>query len=93
MGGLADALEKACLDLRVHIQREAEVRRILVENGQVRGVALADGSLLEAQVVALLDKLNSLPVEPVLARIDILLQRVDTGGPAYGVTSYASAAW
>jgi phytoene dehydrogenase-like protein len=52
LGGLADALEQACLDLRVDIRREAAVRRILVQNGHVRGVALADGQILEAPVVA-----------------------------------------
>lgn len=52
MGGLANALERACVDLRVDIRRHAEVRRILVQNGKVCGVTLADGTLLEAPVVA-----------------------------------------
>ena len=52
MGGLADALERACRDLRVDIQREAEVTRILVENGHARGVCLQDGSIVEARSVA-----------------------------------------
>src|SRR6185503_4119876 len=52
MGGLADALEHACHDLRVEILRNAEVSRILVQNGRVRGVALADGTILDAPVIA-----------------------------------------
>ncbi|MGE0760727.1 MAG: phytoene desaturase family protein [Pirellulaceae bacterium] len=52
MGGLADALEKACRELQVTIQRDAEVQRILVDQNTVRGVALADGRTLEAPVVA-----------------------------------------
>jgi phytoene dehydrogenase-like protein len=52
MGGLADALEKACSDLHVDIRRETEVRRILTENGKARGVQLADGTVLEAAAVA-----------------------------------------
>jgi phytoene dehydrogenase-like protein len=52
MGGLAGALEKACQDLRVEIRREAEVRRVLTEDGTVRGVALADGRVLAASQVA-----------------------------------------
>ncbi|MBL7038700.1 MAG: NAD(P)/FAD-dependent oxidoreductase [Pirellulaceae bacterium] len=52
IGGLADALEAACLDLRVDVVREAEVARILTGGGQVKGVAMADGSIIEASVVA-----------------------------------------
>lgn len=52
MGGLADALEAVCAGLGVDIRREAEVRRILTVNGRARGVALADGSTVEAPVVA-----------------------------------------
>ncbi len=52
MGGLADALERACQDLHVEIRREAPVRQILVQNGRAVGVALEDNSILEAAVVA-----------------------------------------
>ena len=52
MGGLADALEAACRDLRVDIRRETEVTRILTSDGRVRGVGLADGKMIEAPVVA-----------------------------------------
>jgi phytoene dehydrogenase-like protein len=52
MGGLTAALEKACADLGIEIRREACVKRILVNKGQVAGVALWDDSLLEAPVVA-----------------------------------------
>ncbi|MCO6455304.1 MAG: NAD(P)/FAD-dependent oxidoreductase [Pirellulaceae bacterium] len=52
MGGLADALEGACRDLGVEIRREAEVTRILTEEGRVQGVLLADHRVLEAPVVA-----------------------------------------
>jgi phytoene dehydrogenase-like protein len=52
MGGLASSLEGTCHDLGVDIRREAGVQRILVQNGQVVGVQLADDTLLEAPVVA-----------------------------------------
>lgn len=52
MGGLAAALEGACRDLQVEIRRESAVKRILVHQGRVVGVALEDDSILEAQTVA-----------------------------------------
>ncbi len=52
MGGLADSLEAACTDLRVDIIRDAEVTDILTANHSVRGVALADGRMFDAPVVA-----------------------------------------
>ena len=52
MGGLADALEHACRDLRVDIRREAEVSRIVTRRNQTVGVLLADGSHLDCKVVA-----------------------------------------
>ncbi|MBI2479012.1 MAG: NAD(P)/FAD-dependent oxidoreductase, partial [Planctomycetia bacterium] len=52
MGGLADALERACDELRVDIHREAAVSKIINEGGKTRGVLLADSSFLEAPVVA-----------------------------------------
>lgn len=52
MGGLATALEKACIDLGVEIRRESPVKRILIDKGQIVGVALEDDTLLEAPVVA-----------------------------------------
>jgi phytoene dehydrogenase-like protein len=52
MGGLADALERACQDLHVEIRRETEVREILCDRGRVRGVQLGDHTVLEAPIVA-----------------------------------------
>ncbi len=52
MGGLAEALARACADLKVDVFREAEVTRILVDNDKVVGVALADHRVLRAPVVA-----------------------------------------
>lgn len=52
MGGLAKALEQACVDLHVDIVREAEVSRILTEDGKVQGVQLADHRVLMAPAVA-----------------------------------------
>ncbi len=52
MGGLAVALEKSCHDLGVEIRREAPVAKILTARGKVQGVGLADGSTLEAALVA-----------------------------------------
>lgn len=52
MGGLADALEKACIDLNVEIYRETSVKSILTNNGRAVGVTLEKGGTLEASVVA-----------------------------------------
>ena len=52
MGGLADALEKACLDMGVEIRREAPVHSIQTNHHGVSGVGLEDGSQLQASVVA-----------------------------------------
>ncbi|MFO0816692.1 MAG: NAD(P)/FAD-dependent oxidoreductase [Pirellulales bacterium] len=51
MGRVADALAAVCEDLHVELKRDAEVRRILVHEGKVRGVQLANDSVLEADVV------------------------------------------
>ncbi len=52
MGGLATALEKACLESGVEIHRETPARRILTEGGKVRGVELAGGRVIEGHAVA-----------------------------------------
>lgn len=52
MGGLTQALAKAAIDLGVEIRTEAEVRRILVQNGTAYGVVLANGDELRARNVA-----------------------------------------
>ena len=52
MGGLADALERACQDLRVDVFRESPVRRILVTNGAAKGVLLEDGTQIDAEIIA-----------------------------------------
>lgn len=52
MGRLSEALAAACRDLGVEIRCEAPVKRILVQRGQVMGVALWDDTVLEAPVVA-----------------------------------------
>jgi len=52
MGGLTQALARAARDLGVEIRCDAEVARILVRDGRVTGVALADGEEAHAPVVA-----------------------------------------
>ncbi len=52
MGGLADALEAACRDLHVDIRRECEVTQIFTEGKRVQCVGLADGTTIEAPIVA-----------------------------------------
>jgi phytoene dehydrogenase-like protein len=52
MGGLALALERACLDARVEIRRESEVTRIRLHRGRAAGVVLADGTEIPAKTVA-----------------------------------------
>ncbi|MGO8750352.1 MAG: phytoene desaturase family protein [Thermoguttaceae bacterium] len=52
MGGLAAALEAACLAAGAEIRRESEVARIRVEGGRAAGVVLADGTEIAARQVA-----------------------------------------
>lgn len=52
MGGLADALEKACKDLGVTILRESPVAAILTNDNKVSGVTLSGGGIIEAPIVA-----------------------------------------
>ncbi len=52
MGGLTQALAKAAKDLGVDIRTEAEVSKILTQNGAVTGVALANGDEYYANTVA-----------------------------------------
>jgi phytoene dehydrogenase-like protein len=52
MGGLTQALAAAAQDLGANIRCNAEVARILVQKGRVRGVALAGGEEFTATVVA-----------------------------------------
>jgi phytoene dehydrogenase-like protein len=52
MGGLANALEKACIDLGVEIRREAPVHSIHTDKHGACGVGLEDGSQLSSRVVA-----------------------------------------
>jgi phytoene dehydrogenase-like protein len=52
MGGLTQALASAARSLGVDVRTEAEVARILVENGAVAGVALRSGAEYRARVVA-----------------------------------------
>ena len=52
MGGLTQALARAARDLGVQIRCEAEVTRILLQDGRVTGVALAGGDEYRAPIVA-----------------------------------------
>ncbi len=52
MGGLATALERACIDQKVDIFRESPVARIATSGQRVTGVVLEDGTPLDAPVVA-----------------------------------------
>ncbi len=52
MGGLANALEKACLARGVEIWRQSPVQRILLRHGRATGVVLDDGREIAAAVVA-----------------------------------------
>jgi phytoene dehydrogenase-like protein len=52
MGGLTQALARAGKDLGVEVRCDAEVGRILVRDGAVTGVALANGDEYHAPVVA-----------------------------------------
>jgi len=52
MGGLTQALASVARSLHVEIRTEAEVSRILVKDGAVTGVALANGEEYQAHTVA-----------------------------------------
>lgn len=52
MGGLTQALAKAAKDLGVDVRTDAEVAKILVENGAAVGVALKNGAEFRAPRVA-----------------------------------------
>ncbi|HYO23552.1 MAG TPA: NAD(P)/FAD-dependent oxidoreductase [Lacipirellulaceae bacterium] len=52
MGGLSDALEKACRDLQVDVRRDSPVHAIHTDRHGVSGVGLEDGTQLEGRVVA-----------------------------------------
>ncbi len=52
MGGLADALERACAAAGVEIRRESEVVSIRVQGGRATGVSLADGTEIACRAVA-----------------------------------------
>ena len=52
MGGLTQAIAAAARDLGVEIRCDADVSRILVREGKVEGVALANGDEFHARVVA-----------------------------------------
>src|SRR5437879_8818080 len=52
MGGLTQALARAARDLQVEIKCDAEVTRIILKDGAVTGVALANGDEFQAPVVA-----------------------------------------
>ncbi len=52
MGGLTQALAKAAQSMGVEIRCEAEVSRILISDGAIRGVVLAKGDEFLAPVVA-----------------------------------------
>jgi phytoene dehydrogenase-like protein len=52
MGGLADALEKACRDMGVDIRRESPVHAIHTDRHGACGVGLEDGTQIESRVIA-----------------------------------------
>jgi phytoene dehydrogenase-like protein len=52
MGGISNAIAAAARERGAEIRTGAEVSRILVKNGAVRGVALADGTEIRAPRVA-----------------------------------------
>ncbi len=52
MGGITQSLAAAARELKVEIRCESEVAKILVKDGRVRGVTLANGADCHAPVVA-----------------------------------------
>ena len=52
MGGLSDALAKACQDMGVEIRRESPVHAIQTDRHGACGVGLEDGTQIESRVIA-----------------------------------------
>ncbi|MBL9125262.1 MAG: NAD(P)/FAD-dependent oxidoreductase [Planctomycetaceae bacterium] len=52
MGALSESIAQAARDLGVEIRREAEVTRIRTSRGRAAGVDLADGTSLDAPIIA-----------------------------------------
>ena len=52
MGAITQAMAKACLARGVSIGLEERVARVNITNGRAIGVTLADGRVLEAQIIA-----------------------------------------
>src|SRR5439155_26282006 len=52
MGGISNAIASAAREAGAEIRTSAEVARILVKNGSVQGVALADGNEIRASRAA-----------------------------------------
>jgi phytoene dehydrogenase-like protein len=51
MGGITQAMARACRAAGVEIRTNAEVARIVVEDGRARGVVLVDGAHIAARLV------------------------------------------
>lgn len=51
MGGLTQAIARACESLGVHIRTSSPVRRIVVQGGRTTGVELESGEILQADMV------------------------------------------
>jgi phytoene dehydrogenase-like protein len=51
MGGISEALASAARERGAEIRTDAEVRRILVDDGRARGVVLADGTEISCPVI------------------------------------------
>ena len=52
MGALSNSIAQACQELGVEIRRETEVTRINTTRGRAIGVQLADGTTIDAPLVA-----------------------------------------
>src|SRR5512144_1004646 len=76
MGGLTQALARAARDLGVEIRCDAEVARILVRDGRVTGVALADGEEAHAPEVlppAFREAVSRISYESASLKINVAL--------------------
>ncbi len=90
MGALSEAIAAACQDMRVVIERESPVKRILTsgdaESGKVTGVVLDDGTQIEAPIVA-----SSVDAHVTFERLMNEQQLPEFFRKAVGRISYASA--
>lgn len=76
-------------DPRLEVVTDVEVDRVAIENGRVRGVVLADGTLLEAEVVVM--AAGAIATPRILLRSSLDNPHVGVGVQDHAATSFTLA--